>query len=127
MLYCVLFPWQLHPWGVCVQRVQAHEEESALLKAYIGEWSKYFTQCDYLPKPFQAMEMEGTNNKPKKKNQEGNNRVKQVRGLHGEDGCVHGAGGPYSGRHIRKSCISLLLLGSSLTSPSGSVVGTEQI
>lgn len=54
------------------KRVLQHREESALLKAYISEWTKYFTQCDYLPKPFQAMEMEGTSNKPKKRNQEGN-------------------------------------------------------
>ena len=60
------------------QRVLLHEEESALLKAYINEWSKYFTQCGYLPKPFQAMEIEGASHKPKKKNQEGN-RVQQVR------------------------------------------------
>lgn len=54
-----------------------HKEESALLKAYISEWTKYFSQCDHLPKPFQAMEMEGTSNKPKKRNQEGN-RVQLV-------------------------------------------------
>ncbi|XP_064404658.1 cullin-5-like [Halichondria panicea] len=59
------------------KRVQLHEEESALLKAYINEWSKYFTQCGYLPKPFQAMEIEGASHKPKKKNQEGN-RVQQL-------------------------------------------------
>ena len=62
-----------------LQRVLQHKEESALLKAYISEWTKYFTQCDHLPKPFQAMEMEGTSNKPKKRNQEGN-RVQLVRG-----------------------------------------------
>lgn len=49
----------------------SHREESALLKAYIAEWTKYFTQCEYLPKPFQAMEMEATK-PPKKKSQEGN-------------------------------------------------------
>eukprot|EP00731_Ephydatia_muelleri_P031995 Em0023g502a len=51
--------------------VLSHREESALLKAYIAEWTKYFTQCEYLPKPFQAMEMEATK-PPKKKSQEGN-------------------------------------------------------
>jgi len=54
------------------KRVLQHDEDSALLKAYIAEWTKYFTQCNYLPKPFQAMEMETANNKPKKRNQEGN-------------------------------------------------------
>lgn len=67
-----------------MQRVLQHNEESALLKAYIAEWTKYFTQCDYLPKPFQAMEMEGTNNKPKKRNQEGN-RVQLVKGSHANE------------------------------------------
>ena len=38
------------------------------------QWTKYFTQYNYsyLPKPFQAMEMETASNKPKKRNQEGN-------------------------------------------------------
>ena len=33
-----------------------HEDDSALLNAYIAEWSKFFTQCDYLPKPFGQLE-----------------------------------------------------------------------
>jgi len=37
-------------------RVLSHEEDSALLKAYISEWGKFFTQCDYLPKPFGQLE-----------------------------------------------------------------------
>ena len=65
------------PPHTCVQRVLQHDEESALLKAYITEWTKYFTQCNYLPLPFQAMEMESSNQKPKKRNQEGN-RVQLV-------------------------------------------------
>jgi len=39
------------------QRVLSREEDSALLKAYIAEWSKFFTQCDYLPKPFNQLEV----------------------------------------------------------------------
>jgi len=66
-----------HPPTNPPQRVLQHDEDSALLKAYIAEWTKYFTQCNYLPKPFQAMEMETANNKPKKRNQEGN-RVQLV-------------------------------------------------
>ena len=27
-----------------------------LLKAYITEWGKFFTQCDYLPLPFNQLE-----------------------------------------------------------------------
>lgn len=38
-------------------RVLSREEDSALLKAYIAEWSKFFTQCDYLPKPFNQLEV----------------------------------------------------------------------
>ena len=33
-----------------------HEDDSTLLRAYIGEWSKFFTQCNYLPKPFGTLE-----------------------------------------------------------------------
>ncbi|KAI4488508.1 hypothetical protein M0802_011548 [Mischocyttarus mexicanus] len=38
------------------QRVLAHQEEQALLKAYIAEWRKFFTQCNYLPTPFRHLE-----------------------------------------------------------------------
>lgn len=34
----------------------AHQEDQALLKAYITEWRKFFTQCDYLPTPFRQLE-----------------------------------------------------------------------
>ncbi|CAF1628264.1 unnamed protein product, partial [Didymodactylos carnosus] len=37
-------------------RVLRHEEDSALLKAYIHEWTKFFEQCEYLPKPFIKVE-----------------------------------------------------------------------
>ncbi|GAB1607667.1 cullin-5-like [Argonauta hians] len=37
-------------------RVLQHQEESALLKTYIAEWGKFFTQCGYLPKPFYQLE-----------------------------------------------------------------------
>jgi hypothetical protein len=36
--------------------VLAHQEEQALLKAYIAEWRKFFTQCSYLPMPFGQLE-----------------------------------------------------------------------
>lgn len=38
------------------QRVLAHRQEEALLKAYISEWKKFFTQCNYLPTPFRQLE-----------------------------------------------------------------------
>jgi cullin-5 len=38
------------------ERVLSHQEEQALLKAYIGEWRKFFTQCSYLPMPFGQLE-----------------------------------------------------------------------
>ena len=37
-------------------RVLAQREEQALLKAYIMEWRKFFTQCNYLPTPFRKLE-----------------------------------------------------------------------
>lgn len=39
-----------------MQRVLAHQEDQALLKAYIAEWRKFFTQCNYLPTPFRQLE-----------------------------------------------------------------------
>lgn len=36
--------------------VLAHQEDQALLKAYIVEWRKFFTQCNYLPMPFGQLE-----------------------------------------------------------------------
>ncbi|XP_073989349.1 cullin 5 isoform X1 [Rhodnius prolixus] len=38
------------------QRVLSHQEDQALLKTYIAEWRKFFTQCDYLPTPFRQLE-----------------------------------------------------------------------
>lgn len=56
-----------------IQRVLSHEEDSALLKAYIAEWGKFFTQCDYLPKPFGQLEYtlsgKGHSSMQSKKNQ----------------------------------------------------------
>ena len=43
-----MFPWQ---------RVLSHQDDTALLKAYIVEWRKFFTQCDILPKPFCQLEI----------------------------------------------------------------------
>lgn len=41
----------------------AHQEDQALLKAYITEWRKFFTQCKYLPTPFRSLE-NNLNGKP---------------------------------------------------------------
>ena len=38
------------------ERVLSHQEDQALLKAYIAEWRKFFTQCGYLPMPFGQLE-----------------------------------------------------------------------
>ncbi|XP_043240835.1 cullin-5-like [Amphibalanus amphitrite] len=51
-------------------RIGQHEGEYETLKAYIGEWDRFFTQCSYLPLPFgqleQALSGKNTNsNKPK--------------------------------------------------------------
>lgn len=37
-------------------RVLMQNEEQALLKAYIVEWRKFFTQSNYLPLPFWQLE-----------------------------------------------------------------------
>ncbi|XP_044756885.1 cullin-5 isoform X1 [Coccinella septempunctata] len=37
-------------------RVMAQQREETLLKAYIVEWQKFFTQCNYLPTPFRQLE-----------------------------------------------------------------------
>lgn len=42
---------------IIFQRVLSHQDDTALLKAYIVEWRKFFTQCDILPKPFCQLEI----------------------------------------------------------------------
>ncbi|XP_070567709.1 cullin-5-like [Ptychodera flava] len=39
------------------KRVISDQDDSALLKAYIIEWRKFFTQCGYLPEPFRQLEV----------------------------------------------------------------------
>ena len=39
-----------------LQRVYGYEEDQSLLRAYIGEWSTFFTQCLHLPRPFFQLE-----------------------------------------------------------------------
>ena len=49
---------------ICSQRcISSVTFVCSLLKAYIHEWSKFYEQCEYLPKPFVRMETTaGTNN-----------------------------------------------------------------
>lgn len=56
----------------CFQRVLSHQDDTALLKAYIVEWRKFFTQCDILPKPFCQLEVTllGKQSSNKKSNME---------------------------------------------------------
>ena len=59
----------------------AHEEEQELLKAYIAEWKKFFTQCNYLPTPFRQLEasLKGkTSCSMQKKNQTEESIVRKV-------------------------------------------------
>ncbi|GIY97613.1 hypothetical protein CEXT_725891 [Caerostris extrusa] len=53
--------------------VLAHQEDQALLKAYIAEWRKFFTQCNYLPMPFGQLEgaLAGKSASVQKKNTKG--------------------------------------------------------
>jgi len=67
-----------------VQRVLAHQEEQALLKAYIAEWRKFFTQCNYLPTPFRQLEtyLAGKSSTgTQKKNQPDDDIVRKVKDL----------------------------------------------
>lgn len=41
-----------HYVGAANERIQRHQEENAVLRAYIAEWKKFFMQTEYLPKPF---------------------------------------------------------------------------
>ena len=44
-----------------------------MLKSYIYEWNKFFTQCAYLPLPFQSLDSKmRTKNMAKKADQEDN-------------------------------------------------------
>lgn len=40
----------------CHAEVMSHQEDQALLKAYIASWRRFFVQCNYLPLPFQQLE-----------------------------------------------------------------------
>lgn len=70
-------------------RVLAHQEDQALLKAYIAEWGKFFTQCNYLPTPFRQLEnsinniskVNSSNSHSHKKNNNNNNEDSLVRKL----------------------------------------------
>lgn len=73
-------------------RVLAQREDQALLKAYIAEWGKFFTQCNYLPTPFRQLENSlssylkvtgstASSNSSQKKNNNNNNEDSLVRKL----------------------------------------------
>ncbi|CAN8018056.1 unnamed protein product [Ixodes persulcatus] len=54
------------PISVSPQRVLEHQEDQALLNAYIREWRKFFVQCSYLPMPFGQLETVLAGKSPKK-------------------------------------------------------------
>lgn len=58
------------------KRVLSHEDDQTLLKAYILEWSKFFTQCTYLPIPFRHLEIGTIQTQGKNVNL--NNTVRQL-------------------------------------------------
>ncbi|VDK84517.1 unnamed protein product [Litomosoides sigmodontis] len=44
---------EVHHYIVATERrIMQHEEENAILRVYISEWAKFYTQTEYLPKPF---------------------------------------------------------------------------
>ncbi|XP_064473618.1 cullin-5-like isoform X2 [Ornithodoros turicata] len=51
---------------VAQKRVLEHEEDQALLNAYIREWRKFFVQCSYLPMPFGQLEAVLAGKSPKR-------------------------------------------------------------
>ncbi len=53
---------------------------SSLLKAYIHEWSKFYEQCEYLPKPFVRIETTptGNNSLNSDKTARNNDQVRQL-------------------------------------------------
>lgn len=66
---------------IIYQRVVAHEEDQSLLRAYISEWRKFFTQCSYLPMPFFQLEssLSGkTHSSVTKKNNNDDSLVRKV-------------------------------------------------
>lgn len=63
------------------QRVLQHQEEQALLKSYIAEWRKFFTQCNYLPTPFRQLESSlagKTNMNTQKRNQNDESIIRKL-------------------------------------------------
>lgn len=51
---------------IAQRRVLEHEEDQALLNAYIREWRKFFVQCSYLPMPFGQLEAVLAGKSPKR-------------------------------------------------------------
>lgn len=48
---------EIHRYIIAAEkRIRRHEEESAILRAYIAEWIKFYVQTEYLPKPFSYMQ-----------------------------------------------------------------------
>lgn len=72
-------------------RVLAHRQEEALLKAYITEWRKFFSQCNYLPTPFKQLEI-------------------TLQGKQTAGGCVQSSG--YKKREPAESIVRKLMLDS---------------
>lgn len=81
LFVCLFSGWSISPPSS--QRVLSHQDDTALLKAYIVEWRKFFTQCDILPKPFCQLEITlmGKQGSNKKTNME-DSIVRKVRGQH---------------------------------------------
>lgn len=52
--------------SIAQKRVLEHQEDQALLNAYIREWRKFFVQCSYLPMPFGQLETVLAGKSPKK-------------------------------------------------------------
>lgn len=65
-LYAALQEDILEFISIAQRRVLEHQEDQALLNAYIREWRKFFVQCSYLPMPFGQLETVLAGKSPKK-------------------------------------------------------------
>lgn len=74
-----------------------HQEDQALLKAYITEWRKFFTQCNYLPTPFRQLENTLAGKSSSAKRVEKDSIVRKVKYFNFE--CIN--------TKFSKNCISL--------------------
>lgn len=103
-------------------RVLAERDEQALLKAYIVEWRKFFTQSNYLPLPFRHLEnsLQGkstTSNRNNNNTSSNNNNNNSTNNNNNNNNNTtsttsSGSGGPKKGQGSDESIVRKLMLDS---------------